>query len=117
MLRGPPFAGVIGRDPKLRAVRSFDKCIRVLLAFLARRAPRPRMLRGPPLAGIIGTEPELRAVLSFDKRVRVLLALLAPERYAMRYRVLVLALARRSLWQSLLTGTHRCQPTTRDAPE
>ena len=117
MLRGPPFAGVIGRDPKLRAVRSFDKCIRVLLAFLARRAPRLRMLRGPPLAGVIGTEPELRAVLSFDKRVRVLLALLAPERYAMRYRVLVLALARRSLWQSLLTGTHRCQPTTRDAPE
>ena len=117
MLRGPPFAGVIGRDPKLRAVRSFDKRIRALLAYLARRAPRPRMLRGPPLAGIIGTEPELRAVLSFDKRVSVLLALLAPERYAMRYRALVLLLARRSLWQSFLTGTHRRQPTTRDAPK
>ena len=36
MLRGPPLAGVIGTDPELRAVRSFDKRVRVLLAFLAR---------------------------------------------------------------------------------
>ena len=36
MLRGPPcLAGVIGTDPEPRAVLSFDKLVRVLLAFLA----------------------------------------------------------------------------------
>ena len=75
------------------------------------------MFRGPPLAGTLITELEMRTVLPYDKRVRVLLALLAPERYETRVRVLcVLALARRSLWQSLLIGMHQRQPTARDAP-